>query len=186
MRQNLIPIVGVLCLALGVYSIYSERQSVSVLSSAPTTSTSGSGNTITVNPTIVWNDTGIQIKSGSSVSIQATGQVNIASPGDGADKWVGPGGWGEIPSFLCDGRPCLYKYTVNDSLGSLIGKIGANGRAFSVGANASFTASESGNLYLGVNDGISDWTGKTLSESELISKMYSNNRGSFTATVQVK
>lgn len=157
----------------------------SSLMSVPT-SNAGSGSSVTVNPTIVWNDSGIQIKSGNSVSIQASGQVNIASPGDGADKWVGPNGWGQIPSFLCNGKPCLYKYAVNDSLGSLIGKIGKNGRAFSVGSSNSFNASESGNLYLGVNDGISDWNGKILSEPELVSKMYFNNRGSFTATVQVK
>jgi hypothetical protein len=184
MRQNLILIVGIICLTLGVFSLYSEKTS-SVLTLNPT-NTSVSGSTITVSSTVVWNDTGVQIKSGNSVSIQAAGQVNIASPGDGADKWVGPNGWGTIPSFLCNGRPCLYKYAVNDSLGSLIGKIGKNGRAFSVGSNTSFTASESGNLYLGVNDGISDWTGTILSESELISKMYFNNRGSFTATIQVK
>jgi hypothetical protein len=142
---------------------------------------------INVDSTKIWNDTGIHINKGSSVLIQSSGQINVGSPNDASDKWVSPDGWGEIPStqWGCNGSPCRYKYAVNRSMGALIGKIG-NGQPFFVGSNISFTANSSGNLQLGVNDVMSDGAGKSLSESELLSLYFSNNRGSFSSTVQVK
>jgi hypothetical protein len=140
--------------------------------------------TIPVNSAIVWNNTDVKINAGQPLKIIATGQVNFGSPGDGADKWVDADGWGNLPSFLCNGKPCQYKYALNDSAGSLIGKIG-NGQPFHVGSHFATTSSESGILYLGVNDAISDWTGKLLPESEVTSQIFSNNRGSFTVQIQV-
>ncbi len=177
MQKELYLILGLLCLSVGGFSLYNGDMSFASMSS---------GKSVTVNSAVIWNHTGISVVPGKTVNIKATGQINVGSPGDGSDKWVGPDGWGNIPAFTCNGKPCLYKYAVSDSLGSLIGKIGTNGRPFHVGTSTTVNASESGELLLGVNDGISDWNGRILSESELLSLMYFNNRGTFNATVEVK
>ena len=177
MNRNFILILGIVCLAVGVFSLVTDRSSVAFTTPTATI-------TIPVSSVIVWNNTGIKIAGGQPLKITATGQVNLGSPGDGADKWVDADGWGILPSFLCNGKPCQYKYALNDSAGSLIGKIG-NGQPFHVGSHFTTTPSESGFLYLGVNDCISDWTGKLLPESEVTSQIFSNNRGSFSVRVQV-
>src|SRR5687768_17551626 len=106
MQKNLILIVGIMCLALGAFSLFSESLPISTaLVPTSTVTKTVSGRSVTVNPAVVWNDTGIQVNKGNSVAIQATGQVNVGSPGDGADKWVSPSGWGEIPAFFCNGKP---------------------------------------------------------------------------------
>ena len=179
--SNWIPvlaIIGVLCLGLGVYDLYKRNQ--------PTTATTPNNSqlpTFTVNADRMWNSTGINLNKGDVVQITASGRINLGSPGDGADKWVGPDGWGSTPQWYSTSQvPHRYVY-LTDSLGALRGKVG-DGHPFKIGSNYSFTASSSGTLYLGVEDGASDEKGRILSEQEANSYLYSNNRGSFTCTIK--
>lgn len=181
-RHPLYLIIGIACLALGIYFILSDG--TPSLRHVPGI-TSVNGTKVTVDASKVWNNTSISVKSGQTITIQASGKINLGSPGDGADKWVGPDGWGYKLDLLCNGRPCRY-INATDSPGCLVAKIGQNGRTVKVSAYNSFNASDSGTLYLGVDDTISDHKGNLLSESELQSQIYFNNRGSFTAAVEVK
>lgn len=135
----------------------------------------------------VWSDTGINLKSGQLVTIEASGQINVGSPGNAADKWIDPDGWGYLPSqnWLCSNQPCRY-VNASNSLGSLIGKIGKNGKPFAIGSRSVFTASDAGTLYLGVDDSFSDERGNLLPEAELQREIYDNNRGSFSVTIRVE
>lgn len=173
-------IIGIVCIGIGLYSVLRSPDT------APGTSTTTGGQSITVDASQMWTNTGIQIKQGDRFTINASGQVNIGSPGDGADKWVGPDGWGHIPQFMSStGQPHRYVYAVNNSAGSLIGKIG-NSRPFQVGSSYNGTSQNNGTLYLGANDVISDPNGRILDEASATSMTFANNRGSFNVQVQVR
>lgn len=185
-----VALIGTLILGVGIYMLlHPKQEETSAQTSQSTQQNTSTSNDLTESVSVrsdrPWVDTDIKINKGDKITVQASGQINVATPGNGADKWVSPNGWGEIPPLFCNGQPCRYLYADNTSLGSLIGKIG-NGKVFYVGNSKSFTASNDGNLFLGVNDGISDWTGRILPENELIPAMYSNNRGSFSANITVK
>lgn len=139
----------------------------------------------TIDARQVWVNTNIQVEKGAALTIDATGQINVAEAGDGADKWVGPDGWGYIPLFYCDGQPCRYVYRTPDSLGCLIGRIG-NGKPFKIGSHYTTTAQADGILYLSVNDSISDHTGKILDDSNAAALMFSTNRGAFNVTIRIQ
>lgn len=191
--------IGTLLIGIGIYLLIRPTQHpVQIINTASTpivqstlatsTTTISSSNetkSVIVRADEVWNNTGVEVKKGDTITIQASGRINIATPGEGGDKWVDPDGWGYIPQFNCGNQPCRYTYEVTESLAALIGKIG-NAKPFHVGSSKTFTASESGVLHLGVNDGISDWKGIKLNENELQRAIYFNNSGSFTANIEVK
>ena len=93
-----------------------------------------------------WTDTTVEVRAGESVTISATGtiQTNLAGAmatpvGSMPDCSVA----GPVPlPFVAPELPCW----------SMLGRIGASGRAFEVGSNKRFKADASGELYLGVND----------------------------------
>lgn len=123
----------------------------------------------------MWNNTGITLNKGDKVRISASGQVNIGAAGDGADKWVGPEGWGSTPQWYSTTRvPHRYVF-LTDSLGALRAKIG-DGQPFKVGRAHNFVASQSGALYLGVEDGNADEKGRMLTEAEANTHLYATNR----------
>lgn len=179
-------LLGALLIGVGVYLTFQSKNRP-VFESIYNHPSSINGTTITVRADLVWNDTGINIKQGQKITIQASGQINVGSPGNAADRWVGPDGWGNQPShsWICGNQPCRY-VNVSNSLGSLIGKIGKKGKPFEIGNYTSLTASDSGTLFLAVDDSFSDETGRLLPEAELQRQIYYNNRGSFTAIVQVE
>lgn len=91
-----------------------------------------------------WFDTGIQVDADSTVSVSCYGAGRIRP-------------WGSGPQFDCTGdlfQPPWPKSIANGCrFGSLVGKIGHNGSPVCLGPSGSFTASSSGTLHLGFNDG---------------------------------
>ena len=162
-----VVIVGILCLLFGAYLLFRQSD----------TSPQGSGPrqkaalpSIQVAANRMWTDSGISLVKGDEVEITASGSVNIAAAGDGADKWIGPDGWGNTPVWYApSGERHNYAYQT-DSLGALRGKVGQR-RPFKVGSSYRFVAANSGVLYLGVED---------TNDSAL----YADNRGAFTCTIQ--
>jgi hypothetical protein len=94
----------------------------------------------TVNAATAWNDTGVDVRAGMDVYIEATGKVRW-----GPDRQDGPAGEGgnrTNPNRPIPGRPG----------GALIGRIGGSG-AFLIGSEKGpIRMRESGRLSLGVND----------------------------------
>lgn len=179
---SIIALAGMFLIGLGIYKLVDKPPAKVDMNI--TTTTNPNEKSITVDPRRVWSDTGIQIKKGQTVNISASGQINLATKGEGGDKLIGPEGWGYIPLTYCGGAPCRYIYRTTESMGSLIGKIG-KGEPFNIGASATITARDNGSLYLSVNDAVSDGNGRMLSDSEAASLIFSNNSGSFTATISV-
>src|ERR1044072_4351963 len=142
----LLAFIGALCIALGIYFLIRDK-SVPTSAHAPV---APSKPPIQVFANRMWTKT-VTVNEGDKISISAAGQVNIAATGDGADKWVGPDGWGNTPTWYSPSG-CTHQYVYEtDSLGALRGKIG-DGTPFKVGSNYTFTASSAGVLFLGVED----------------------------------
>jgi TPR repeat protein len=106
---------------------------------------------IRVPANVPWTDTGIRLRSGDTVTLNATGMIAIA--GDGQVSPKAPGGFrpncaaaakeysGSFGTVPAPRLPCW----------SLIGRVGGDGMVFEVGANTTFRARSSGKLLLGVN-----------------------------------
>lgn len=103
--------------------------------------TNNRSRTITVRAANEWTDTGINVRSGQSLSFSASGEVFFSrEPGasGGPAGKMAPASRFPVP-------------TVNG--GALIGKIGPNGRPFAIGGNTEpIRMPASGRLMLGVND----------------------------------
>jgi hypothetical protein len=127
----------------------------------------GEQTTITVPGNQPWTDTGLDLATGSSVSITASGTIKIApeDPGKtpaGDPNCVGPSGRKIDPTaetWLTPGLTCW----------SLVGRIG-DGAPFQVGTSLSISVETAGRLYLGINDE---------------KGRFGNNSGSWTANITV-
>lgn len=97
------------------------------------------GDIIPVSATERWTDTGLTIRAGDSISIEADGTIQMS--GDRGDTAAPAGGRRNAPGALVRNAPA----------GILIARIG-NGAPFAVGARRTMRAPASGRLYLGVND----------------------------------
>jgi Ca2+-binding EF-hand superfamily protein len=97
--------------------------------------------TVTVNPTLRWTDTGIDVRAGDTIAFDASGTITMSN--DAKDK-ANPGG-------SETGRRAAEAPLLNQLAGSLIARIGGVGPIF-VGGQGSITAPASGRLMLGVND----------------------------------
>jgi uncharacterized protein YigE (DUF2233 family) len=103
-----------------------------------------SGNTVIVPAKEKWTTTLVTVQQGETISFSATGEIQWSN---GKDARVGPNG----STWKLKAK--LGSYPVRTmGAGGLIGKIGANGAAFAVGERMTITASESGPVYLGIND----------------------------------
>ena len=119
--------------------------------------------TTTIQASRPWTDSGILLKIGDSVSITASGAIEVAEGGGVAAQT--PAGTGMsctaapitshgfvVPQlrFIMPSLPCW----------SLIGRIGPSGKMFEIGATTTFQVLTAGRLYLGVNaDNFSDNSG---------------------------
>jgi len=102
-----------------------------------TTSTtmSTTGGTVTVPGQQAWTPTGLTVRSGETLTFNASGEVKF--PGTAS------------PSGSGDMNPA--NPVPNAPTGALIGRIG-NGQPFGIGAQASFAAPGAGQLFIGIND----------------------------------
>jgi len=145
--------------------------------------------TITVSAQRMWTDTNLQLTIGDLVEINASGRVNASGVStDAAYKWVGPDGWGYSPEFRNGqtGEQMKWVYVLGPgtSLMCLTGKIGRSGRPFKIGSHYSFTAQESGTLYLGANDIVSDYKGNIVYGLDEMKPIWLDNGGTFAAVVK--
>jgi Ca2+-binding EF-hand superfamily protein len=109
---------------------------------APITETPAARRVVTVDPQLRWTSTRIALSPGDIVSFEATGNIQMnAARTDPA-----------TPAGRVDGRTASAAPLSREPAGALIARID-NGPAFLVGANQQgYRASNSGILYLGVND----------------------------------
>jgi hypothetical protein len=120
--------------------------------------TSGSDNQIFVNGAQAWTDTGITVRAGQQVRVNASGSVQLS---DNSNDTAAPSGsrvGRRAPNAPVQAGPA----------GGLIARVGDAAPVY-VGANGSFRANNSGRLYLGVND-----------------DFVNDNSGEYTVTVTVR
>lgn len=106
-----------------------------------TSGSGGGGNEIRVSAQQQWTPTGITVREGETLRINAEGEIRI-SP-DTNDRAT-PNG---IVNQRFDPRAPMPRVLA----GALIGRIG-NSQPFGIGANGTFKAPASGQLFLGIND----------------------------------
>jgi Ca2+-binding EF-hand superfamily protein len=109
--------------------------------SATSGATGTSGRTITVDATRGWVDTGIDVRSGETLTLDATGSVTLSSnASDVAD-----------PSGSRTGRRAASAPITDQAAGILIARVG-DGAPMAVGSRKLITADANGRLFLSVND----------------------------------
>jgi len=95
-----------------------------------------------------WTDSGVDVTAESPVTYDAWGQIrdDVNDP----QRRFGPGGdlkSGDEQRAFVAGDPCDGAFHAE-----LIGRIGRNGKPFSLGPGGGFVPESSGRLFLGVND----------------------------------
>ena len=108
-----------------------------------------------------WVETGIYIHANQILEIQASGKVTTWEGNSVGDSYPDGNDW------VCDEAGCILS---GAKYGALVGKIG-NTPVFLIGSNYQGTVSNSGYLYLRMND---------------VSSSYLDNSGSYTVTIQTK
>ncbi|HKQ72134.1 MAG TPA: tyrosinase family protein [Blastocatellia bacterium] len=99
---------------------------------------------LAVNSKVIWQDSGVDIRSGSSVSVRYVSGTWMCSPGAG---WTDANG---TPRYIA--KPGYAMPGVNE--GALVGKIGVNGAPFLIGNSKTLPANQSGRLFLSINDDV--------------------------------
>ena len=117
-----------------------------------------SGNTVTVDSSVRWTDTGIDVRAGQTLMFDVDGSIRLSdNPGDFA------AGSGSESGRRAAGAP-----VPNAPAGALIARVG-NSAAVMVGDRRTVRAPRAGRLYLGVND-----------------DHLADNQGTFDVTVNVR
>jgi hypothetical protein len=128
-----------------VRDVYNIPQTAPSNAAVPATQTPSritqavSGPTVTVRGALPWTDTGLAVRTGQMVRFQATGEVFVTRT-----QGVNPDGMGNPNGAYPD--PTM-------PIGTLIAKIGTNGKAFSIGTTTdAIRMPATGRLMLGIND----------------------------------
>ena len=124
---------------------------------AANASTADAGRAVVVEGARGWVDTGVDVRSGDSVTIKATGTVTLS---DNTADVAGPGG-------SRTGRRAPSAPLPNEPAGALIARVN-NGAPLLVGDKQMITVNSTGRLHLAVND-----------------DYFNDNRGQFQVTVSV-
>lgn len=122
---------------------------------APGTAAATTGRTIVVDGREQWADTGLDVRSGETIAIQASGSVGLS---DNTSDVATPAG--------SRARRAASAPMPSQPAGALIARIG-DGSPIAVGTSQTITVNRTGRLYLGVND-----------------DYFLDNRGEFRVTVQ--
>jgi len=123
-----------------MHIVLSRPSSGVATSGASLQAPSGSG--ITVSPKQAWTATGLTVRRGEVLAINATGEVQLS--GDTNDV--------ATPFGSKSGRKATNAPLPNVLAGALIGRIGANGQPFAIGSGVQVPMPAAGQLFLGVND----------------------------------
>ena len=119
-----------------------SRQEFSVAGGAPSAvGTSGQQRAVRVNAQQRWTDAGITVRAGDTVTIDASGTIQMSD--DAKDT--------ATPAGSTTGRRAPDAPVLNQLAGGLLAQIDYYGPIF-IGARRTFTAPASGRLYFGVND----------------------------------
>lgn len=113
---------------------------------------------VTVPGNVAWTDTGLDVQAGQRLEVNAAGEL-AANP----ENRTSPDGFANKPEWR------KYNVLAEAPHMALIGRVGASGQPFLVGAAFRGPAPAAGRLYLGIND-----------------RDVGNNAGAFKATVRVK
>jgi hypothetical protein len=97
---------------------------------------------IAVSPKQPWTPTGLTVRRGEMVRFNTTGEVQLSGSADDV----------ATPAGSKSGRHAVNAQLPNALAGTLIGRIGPNGRPFEIGSGSSVTVPAAGQLFLGVND----------------------------------
>ena len=142
---------------------------------------------VTVTGKEAWQDTGINVSVGDTVTIVASGTIAYNTAGTKASP-DGPEGTGGRPPALVDQEGHCTRLLCGQAMTgqALIGRIGSPDlkdftTGFVVGARHSQVVTQSGHLLLGFNDGI-----VTPARDGLASGGIANNHGSFNVEITVK
>jgi len=103
---------------------------------------SASGSGITVSPKQAWTATGLTVRKGEVLAINATGEVQLST--DTNDV--------ATPFGSKSGRKAANAPLPSALAGALIGRIGTNGTPFAIGSGVQVPMPAAGQLFLGVND----------------------------------
>jgi Ca2+-binding EF-hand superfamily protein len=118
-----------------------SRREFEVSGGAPT-GTSGVGSqTVRVNAQQRWTDTGVDVRAGDTLTINARGSIQMSSPGQDS----------ATPAGSSSGRRAPDAPILNQPAGALIARIGDYGPIF-IGDRGTLRAPVTGRLYFGVND----------------------------------
>jgi hypothetical protein len=111
--------------------------------SGSTAAVGTSGSTVTVPANQPWTPTGMAVRRGETIRINATGDVNWSpNPADHAS-----------PAGAATGRRSDGPVVANAAGGALIGRVG-NSQPFLIGNRDAVRMPASGELFLGINDNI--------------------------------
>ena len=128
--------------------------SVSAVAITPVTISVGTSINVDISANKDWTDTGIDLRRGDSITLSATGSVQLPPQGkNGEAKTVGPAG--QPRGF----RDLVKTYPLNTSgFGALLGKIGNSDAAepFLVGTSKQMQVIHAGRLFAGPNAGKND------------------------------
>ena len=105
---------------------------------------------VRVSASAGWVSTGVTVQDGDTLTLRANGRAATARPpeftasrsGPEGQPWICEGAIGDCGACALDGVP----------YGALIGRIGAEGTPFLVGAGGTWTAEGEGELFLAIND----------------------------------
>lgn len=97
-----------------------------------------------VSATSGWTPTNVSVRNGARLQVAAQGRWTLSQSVTAAPPVSGPDG--------VVGRTDPRAPLANAPLGALIGRIGANGKPFLVGANYDATAAADGELFLAINE----------------------------------
>ena len=100
------------------------------------------GNGISVSAKQAWTATGLTVRKGEVLSINATGEVQLST--DTNDV--------ATPFGSKSGRKATNAPLPSTPAGALIGRIGANGQPFGIGSGVQVPMPAAGQLFLGIND----------------------------------
>ena len=118
---------------------------------------------VAVDPRTAWTDTGLDVPAGSPLHLEASGTCCVVRPrltdwlaGSSGERCVGPAGTYVWPRWYAASRGRRFPLpTMAEGpfpAFGLIGKLGADGAPFSVGARHDGIAPRGGRLWLGLND----------------------------------
>jgi len=181
-------VLGIACLAVGIYSVFKPSTNAEPTTQADQiqttvqTTAQPAQKVLVVLMSTPWTEAHLEVKTGEKLIVSATGRgvwksVAPSSPNaqPNPHEECGPDGTGpvhredyysNIASYQC---PNAFK-------GALIGKIGEYGVPFPVGSKFSHMMKDAGPLYLGINDQKADYG----------SDNWADNSGAFTVHIRIE